>query len=218
MTREHTAFVHALALLTLMGCGGGSQDESIHAEVASSAGHDDAAEREEARAREEEGRYDPSADRPTGTTQPELYGLSTYNPTAVHLQHAAEHREHAEQHRAAAEAHAQFDQQHCGRFPAESRVACPLIGQVAGVTDVSRGARLELAEGVDRAAFIDHIRCHLEFAATEEHPTADHCPLFVEGAVLEASDDDLVLAAPSAPAQERLRALLREHVLLAGEP
>ncbi|MEQ9080903.1 MAG: hypothetical protein RLP09_43975 [Sandaracinaceae bacterium] len=220
MNRTVRVLVPVLLPVLVIGCGGGgASGESIHAEEASSVGHDDAAEREEERAREEERRYDPTAERPVGTTtQPDLYGLTTYNPTAVHLQHAAEHREHAEQHRSAAQAHARFEEQHCGQFPAESRVTCPLIGQVVGVTDVSRGARLELADGVDRSAFIDHVRCHLEFAATEELSAADHCPLFVEGTVLEADGDELILVAPTAAAQERLRALLREDVLPADEP
>lgn len=217
MTRDDRTLVSVLPLLFLLGCGGGSQDESIHAEEASSAGHDDAAEREEAHAEEEEGRYDPSADQPVGMTRPELYGVSTYNPTAVHLQHAAEHRDHAEQHRASAEAHGRFDQEHCARFPAESRATCPLIGQVAGAAEVSQGSRLELTEGVNRAAFVDHVRCHLEFAASEAHPTADHCPLFIPGVQVELTESDVVLTAPSEQARERLRSLIREHVLAADE-
>ena len=201
----------ALAIPLLLACGGG--DPSTQPEHSGAAEHRQAGAGQEEEAEHHEAQYDPTQVQQEAVPNSEFwYGLDVYNPTEIHLQQAEEARTLAEQHRAAAASLESYEEQECARFPAETRASCPILGQVATVTDVPGGVRLEVKEGVRGDAVADHMRCHVAYAATEGREDMDRCPLYVQGANVE-SDDAIVLTTDAGDeAVAGLRRRARLHV------
>jgi hypothetical protein len=73
------------------------------------------------------------------------------------------------------------------------------LGQVARVTDVDGGVRIELIEGANREAVADHMRCHVAYARAQGCEGMSQCSLYVEGASV-GSDDALTLTTNAGPA------------------
>ncbi len=105
----------------------------------------------------------------------------TYNPTERHLAHASRHEAHAREHAEAAKRLESFEESECGSFPRETRILCPLIGQLASVKDIPGGSRVRFADGVDVNAAVAHMRCHLAFARAQAREGMNSCPLYLEG-------------------------------------
>ena len=143
----------------------------------------------------------------------ELYGLETYNPTAQHHAEAQRLRELAEEHRAAAATLERFEEQECGRFPAQTRPICPLLNQVREVTDIDGGVSMRLVDGANAAAVRDHSRCHVAFARTHGREGMDHCPLYLQGVSVGSGDGGVTLVSDQGEAAvTELRRLARAHM------
>ena len=207
------SLVFLLTALTAAACGG---NQGTHPDDMSAEDHRRAAGDEEQVSTAHEGEYDPDARStvPLGSPSPTSeawYGLDVYNPTAGHLVEAQQHEDLAAEHRAAAATLEHFEQAECAQFPAETRASCPLMGQVARVTDVDGGVRIELIEGTNRDAVADHMRCHVAYARTQGREGMSHCPLYVEGASV-GSDGALTLTTNAGPAAVTdLRRRARAH-------
>lgn len=149
-------------------------------------------------AKRHENRYDPNAE---STRVHGPYGggaaagdvgevlETTYNPTKVHLGHAAEHREHARQHAAAAATLEKFEAQSCQRFAKKTRVLCPLIGQVVRSEQIPGGVRLYLARGVPANAVLAHMRCHYAHGRSVGRQGMSACPLYLKDLQFKATSD-----------------------------
>jgi len=200
----------AVALLALalgVACGG-PQDPAT--ENLTAAEHEAEAEREEAAAAEHEGQYDPDARLTTGGQQPGTdlyYGTDHYNPTEVHLHAADDHREHAGAHRERAAQLRDFAEAECAEFPPETRASCPLLLGLVEVEDIEAGIRMTFASAQDLAPVVDHIRCHIAFAAAMGNEGMDHCALYVHGASVdvEGTSVDLITDQPGFVAELRRR-------------
>lgn len=202
-----------LAASLAAACGGnqGTQPDDMSAED-----HRRAAAGEQAESDAHGSRYDPDTRATTGSSSAPnsdlFYGPEVYNPTEVHRHASEEHRTLAEQHRAAAAALEAYEEQECGRFPAATRAACPLLGQVAEVEDVDGGVRIELAEEAMRDAVADHMRCHVAYARTQGREGMDQCPLYAEGASVTSDADGVILTTDAGEeAVGELRRRARAH-------
>lgn len=192
-------------------CGG----QGTHADDMSVEGHRRAAAGEEAEAAEHQARYEEATRTPSGGrgVDPDLfYGLDVYDPAREHRREARQHRVLAEQHRAAAAALEAYEEQECARFPPETRVSCPLLGQVDSIEEVPGGVRLRFAEGVREDAVAAHMRCHLAYARSHGREGMDRCPLFVEGARVGSSDGITLTTDAGDAAVAELRRRARAHV------
>jgi hypothetical protein len=192
--------------LILVACGG-PQDPAE--EDLTAAEHEEQAAREEQEAEEHEDRYDPGARTTAGGAATEtFYGLDVYNPTEVHLTEAEEHRAHAQAHREMAEALRAYEELECGRFPPGARAACPLLLGLESVEDIEGGVQMTFAEGANLEPVLDHIRCHIAFAAAQGTEGIEHCALYVHGAQV-AVDGRVVILTTT---EEDHVAELRERV------
>ncbi|MCZ7683548.1 MAG: hypothetical protein M5U28_34130 [Sandaracinaceae bacterium] len=208
MSTTHTS---AAALAVVLVACAGSPDpvrEDITAEE-----HEREAEEEEREAAEHDAQYDPDARTAGGQEAAARFGIGVYNPTEGHRAAAEEHRAHAEAHRRRAEQLRAFEQAECAEFPAETRAACPLLIGVERVEDVPGGAAITFAEDVDLTPVVDHIRCHLAFAAAEGLEGMEECGLYVLGARVELRERTIVLTTTErrqvAELRRRVRAQLR---------
>jgi len=205
--------VHLIAMTAawLAACG----SQGTHPDDMSAEEHRDMAAGDEAEADEHESQYDPDSRQPIGANtagQSDLfYGLADYNPTEGHLAEAQRHQDLAAEHRAAAAALEAFEEQECARFPSETRASCPLLGQVTSVENVDGGVRVVLSEGANAAAVADHMRCHLAYARTQGREGMDHCPLYVEGATVDAEGGITLTTAAGDSAVAELRQRARAH-------
>lgn len=134
--------------------------------------HHAEAEAHEATAEEHRKKYDEDAraarvPASSDPTRADFFQLEYYNPTQHHLRESERHQEHARQHREAGETLLAFEEEHCEKFPAETRAECPLMGQVEEVEDVERGVQLNFREDVPLTAAKEHMKCHFAFARTE---------------------------------------------------
>jgi hypothetical protein len=197
-----------LAGALFAGCGA----SEVRVEELSAARHEREAASEERQALEHEGRYDPAARRSVGGARSgeAYFGVDVYNPTEGELRAAQQHREHAHAHRDAAEQLRAFEERECAHFPSETRVACPLLaGAVIRVEDVDGGVMLIFADGVDPTPVLDHIRCHLAYAASRGRDALAECALYVEGAVLEVTSDGATLTTDAQAHVAELRRRVR---------
>jgi len=206
-----------LSLLVALPACGGSQ--GTHPEDMSAADHLAMAEHEEAIAAEHDDRVGGSAGMGVATPgdpgSPFIYGTDTYDPAGRHRGQAAHHEALAQEHEAAAQALESFENAQCAEFPPATRAACPLLGSVAGVEDVDGGVEITLADDINREAVLAHVRCHLAYASTQGHVGMESCPLYVEGARIEAGADPhtVVLTVSDAARVDTLRRRTRAHVL-----
>lgn len=191
MNPRHLAV--AVAALTLLGCGG-PQDPATEDMTASE--HEDQAAREERLAQERAAAYDPDARLRVGAVNPDspvYYGAEVYNPTVVHLDEAREHREHAAAHLAVADGLRAYAEQECGEFPADTRASCPLLLGLESVENIERGVRMHFSSQLDLRPVVDHIRCHIAFAAAEGREGIEHCALYVHGAEVRVEGNSVIL-------------------------
>lgn len=162
----------------LVGCGAGTQPTDMSAEE-----HRRAAEREDELAHEHGGHEDvssvPEALDGISGRGGEIFGEAVYSPVAVHAQLTEEHQQLAAAHRAAASALESYEEHECGAFPAATRAACPLLGQVASVEDIPGGARAQFGENVNVDAATAHVACHLAYAQTVGREGMSGCPLYL---------------------------------------
>jgi len=104
-----------------------------------------------------------------------------------------------------------FEEAECAAFPPETRVVCPLLGQVDAVEDISGGVRVRLAEDVPLHAALAHMRCHLAFARARGRVGMQECPLYLSGVRIEPAAGsrsvDLLVADPADLETLRLRPL-----------
>ncbi len=144
------------------------------------------------------------------------WGAGNYNPSQRHLRIAREHEALAQTHNEAAHFLEQFEEAQCGSFPPETRVLCPLLGQLVSVEDIPGGSRVRFVEGVDLNAAIAHMRCHLAFARTQAESGMDSCPLYLKGVrvsgVESGSEVDILIEEPRDV--EELRDRVKGHLIL----
>ena len=215
-----TLILFALASLLLASCASqkaaGTEPDDMSVEE-----HQAAAAEEEEKAQDHREKYDPNAKEqktridPSGDpSQVGQYETTTYNPTKSHLEEAKKHERHAEQHEKAAKALLDFEQKQCAKFPDETRANCPLMGQVEGVEDVNKGAKLSIADGVSLDAITDHMRCHFAFARTEGYDGMETCPLYLEKLSFEKIEDDhaVIIQTDDSNSVEAVRKRSRDHV------
>ncbi|MEC7519700.1 MAG: hypothetical protein VYE22_07540 [Myxococcota bacterium] len=208
MNTTKTILVGAVALA--FSCGG-SQDPA--AENLTAAEHYAEAEREETRAAEAEGRYDPDARERTSSEGlgPVSVGGRSYNPTEHELHTADQHRRHAAAHRARAEELLAFEAQECELLPEQSRAACPLLLDLEAVEDVNGGVRMVFAEGPNLDPVAQHIRCHIAFAAARGDEGMQDCALYVHGARVERQGNVILLTTSQGQHVADLRARVRRQ-------
>lgn len=199
-------------LVLALGCveaNPGTQPDAMSAEA-----HRQEAAEHEREGSEHEREYDARAQSPYDERLRHPQEFESYNPTAVYLRLAREHRRHAREHLEAARVLEDFEAAECGAFPPETRVVCPLIGQVDAVEDIPGGVRVRLAEGVPPHAAVAHMRCHLAFARARGRVGMHECPLYLRGIQVEAAAGsqsvDLLTADPNDV--EALRRRTHRHV------
>ena len=177
--------------------------------------HHRAAGEEDVQAEGHAAQYDPQAGTiaPSNPVTSELfYGPEVYNPTARHGVEADHHRRLAQAHRAAAGALEAYEEQQCGRFPAETRAACPFANQVIAVEDVPHGVAIRFAGDVNVDAAADHVRCHIAFARTQGREGMPECPLYLAGVEAATSQGGVTLTVASDELLPELRRRSRAHV------
>ena len=208
MKTTNTILVGAIALA--FSCGG-AQDPA--AEDLTAAEHLAEAEREEARAAEAESRYDPDARERSGSEGigPVTVGGRAYNPTEHELAVAERHREHANAHRSRAEELLAFEARECELLPEESRAACPLLLDLERVEDVRGGVRMVFAEGPNLDPVVQHIRCHIAFAAARGDDGMETCALYVHGARVAVQDNVVSLTTDRGEHVAELRSRVRRQ-------
>lgn len=203
MNTRHLAVAVAASLL--LGCGG-PQDPATEDLTAEE--HEDQAAAEERLAQERAAEYDPDARMRVGSVNPDspvFYGPEVYNPTEVHLDAAREHREHAEAHRTVADQLRVYAQQECAEFPADTRASCPLLLGLETVENIDGGVRMHFASQLDLRPVVDHIRCHIAFAAAEGREGIEHCALYVHGAQVRVEGNSVILTTTVPGNVEELR-------------
>jgi hypothetical protein len=138
--------------------------------------------------------------------------LELYNPTERHNTLAGRLAAIAQQHRDAAAALEAFEHQSCGALPPATRGLCPLLGQLASVSEIDAGVRLHFVAGVNVEAALALMQCHLAFAATQGRAGMDACPLYVEGVVAALGPDGTVELTATSTRIPELRARAATHV------
>lgn len=142
-----------------------------------------------------------------------MIGTDIYNPTASHHLESEQHRAIADEHRRAAEQLRAFEAEECGRFPTETRAACPLLGHLASVQDVEGGVRLTFDVNVNQEAVHAHVRCHNAFARARGRAGMDHCPMYVDGVRVEQDESGGTLLLTSGDeAIAAVRSTARAHL------
>jgi hypothetical protein len=176
--------------------------------------HEEAAAREEREALAHEESYDPNAratDGPQGLGPLVVYGTDVYNPTEQELVEAAEHRAHAEAHRRIADDLRTFAEAECARFPESTRAACPLLLDLTSVDDIEGGVRMSFAADAAIAPVVDHIRCHIAFAASRGIEGMESCALYVPGTAVNVDENVVFLTTVRPEHVAELRRRVREQ-------
>lgn len=177
-----------LSVVLLFGCGA--------PQYATASGHEREAETEERAARADEARYDPHARTMMGTHGPAAqFGVppDVFNPTEQYRDRAERHRQHANEHRRQATELRTFEAQECAFLPEATREACPLLLGVEQMEDVDGGVRITFASGDEMAPIVEHLRCHIAFAAAEGRDGMENCALYVPGAQVRAEGHVVLL-------------------------
>jgi hypothetical protein len=188
----------------------------------SAADHREAARNERELAKQNASLYDPGAARVSPMAPPStlqsgvLFPASVYNPTEGYLREADKHREHAREHERAAGSLEHFEKGACGEFPKRTRAACPLLGPVTKIDDVTRGVRVNFAQGARVDAIVEHMRCHYAYARSHAFDERVSCPLYMPGITIRRSGDLAVeILAPDKAHVEELRSRSREEAVYA---
>jgi hypothetical protein len=207
--------VALLGLSMLATCGAGSQ--AVKPDEMSAGAHRQEATHERQLATAERNKYHPEDDRPIGGDKLG-FGAST-NPTEGHLATAAQHEKHARQHEAAARALEKFEEGECGKVPAATRAACPLLGPVKSLEDIPGGVRARLVPGTPVDLVVARMRCHYAFARARGFSENVTCPIYIRGIEIKrGSDPDAIeIVSPDPSVAREVRARAREEAVL-GKP
>jgi hypothetical protein len=79
-----------------------------------------------------------------------------------------------------------------------------LLG-VEGMADVEGGVAIEFGADRDIAPVIEHLRCHIAFAAARGTEGIEHCALYVQGARVEARGQTVLLTTSDSARVDELR-------------
>ena len=178
-----------IIVVSIIGIGAacGQTNQTVRPDEMSAAAHRQEARKSGAQADKELKAADERVPPPnlavTGGNNPQgyIYDRNVYDARNEHLVRARELREHARQHERAATALEQFENAECRDFPPATRVACPLLGPVVGITNIAGGVRVEFEKGTRVDAVVAHMRCHLAFAAVSGFASDASCPLYMKG-------------------------------------
>jgi hypothetical protein len=209
-----------LALLVL-GAACAAKEPNVKPDDLSAADHRAQAEHERKMARESADRYDPAAARVSPLAPAAAGGVfpvSVYNPTEGYLREADKHRAHAKQHDAAAKALEKFEAAECGALPESTRAACPLIGPVTRIDDISGGVRVTFSPGTRVDAVVAHMRCHYAYARARAFDARVSCPLYMPGIrIRQVTPQAVELLADDAKRVDELRGRSREEAVYASD-
>lgn len=186
----------------------------------SAAAHRRAAKKEELVAARHSKKNQPSGPVSVGSAEHAgafAFPIEAYDPSHAHAAEAARHRRHATQHAEAALILERFERAECKTLPKKTRILCPLMGQLAAVTDDDQGVVLTLASGVPPKAILAHMRCHHAFGRSAGHKGMDRCPLYLRGVEMGLTRDGkrvFVHTTKTAAASTltRLRHRMRAHL------
>lgn len=200
-------------LVTSCGADPGTRPEDM-----SAADHRKAAAADDTEAKEHQGKYNAKSRR-SGAADAGgdtfSFPMSSYNPTTHHLADADKFRRQAHAHRQAAATLENWEEQECGEFPAATRSACPLIGNVASVQDVDKGVRITFAQSANIEAVIAHVKCHRAFAAVHGFEGMESCPMYVKAVNVDADETahTVTFTVDDPDLVENLRARAAAHVV-----
>jgi len=199
----------------------------------SAADHRRHSETAAAKARDHRGRFDPTTQVVAGpdrissqgrwrtdydyrnSGEDYYWGGGSYNPSVRHLTHAAQYEALAKKHRHAAESLEGFEEAQCGSFPPETRVQCPLLGQLTSAEDIEDGIRVRFADDIDMNAAVAHLRCHIAFSRARGKDGMDSCPLYLEDvrASRVGSSSEVDFQVEKRSDLNKLRRRMRTHVV-----
>ena len=211
----------SMALFLSAGVGCAGRQKAARNEGMSAEAHEQAAAKLVARANDEQDvtvREAPPPNlvaNPTGNPRGYYYPVNPSVPVENHAR-AERLERHAQQHLAIATGMKVFEEDACREVPASERAACPLLGPVAFIEDVSGGVRVHFTENANVDSIAAEIRCHLAYARARGFQDVASCPLYVRGLAMNRSGGDtvdLVSAQPAVAAEVRKRA--REEAVVA---
>ena len=183
----------AVSWLWLAGCGA----PYVRPDDMSATQHRQAPERESRLAREQAASRVPEAApapaRVTGTGQDYRRSVPIYTPLEGPLAAAELHRQHARDHARAADFLERFEATECREFPPSARAACPLLGPLAGVDDISGGVRVRFTPRTSVDSVVAHMRCHYAYARARAFDVTDSCPLYMPGIDIRRGDDPMTI-------------------------
>ncbi len=113
-----------------------------------------------------------------------------------------------------------FESVECHGIPPKARAACPLLGPVTAIRDVSSGARVEFPKLVSVDDMLGRMRCHYSFAkARGFSEVAAACPLYMRGLHLERSPDGQAIEITVSPAGmvDEMRKRVREEAIFSSD-
>jgi hypothetical protein len=115
---------------------------------------------------------------------------------------------------------ARFESSECAGVAPQARAACPLLGPVTGISDLTEGVRVEFAASVPVESVLAGMRCHYSFALARGFAAgASACPLYVRGLRFEPSTDgrgiDITVMSPAKLSEVRER--VREEAVFTPE-
>ena len=144
------------------------------------------------------------------------YDLNVYSTRDQHLARAHSLSEHARQHAELAAKLDGFEGAECGEFPPATRAACPLLGPVTQLTDLTDGVRVQFAPGTRTDAVLAHMRCHLAFAQTRGfEPSAAACPLYIPGIEIRAGEGGTIeIVSPQPKVAREIQSRSRQEAVL----
>jgi len=79
------------------------------------------------------------------------------------------------------------------QLPAGEPRVVPLLLGLRSVHEVDGGMELRFDEGVDFSSVVDHVRCHIAFAAARGTAGISHCALYVPGVQVEIDGQNVSL-------------------------
>ncbi len=198
--------------LWLAGCGA----PYVRPDDMSAANHRQAAERESRLAREQVASRSPTSPaRPRAVDaagQDYRHSVPIYTPLEGPLAAAEAHRQHARDHARAADFLERFEATACRAVPPSSRAACPLLGPLTDVDDISGGVRARFKAGTPVDSVVAQMRCHYAYARARAFDVAASCPLYMPGIDIRRGDDPMTvdIVSRTADTATKIRARSRE--------
>lgn len=188
----HARWIGSVAFGFVVACGGAQSPEDQHLTADE---YDEQAQREDEAADDHEAQMRGAV----------FYGEDIYNPSDAHACEAHQHRERAQICREIADRLRAFEEAECARFPADSRASCPLLLDLESVENIEGGVRLTFSNTREIEPIIDHLRCHIAFAAAQGTEGIDSCALYVPGSRVEVNLNVVDLTTTEGEYVEELR-------------